>query len=462
MRLRLGWGSVLLLVVVDTGCGSEERGIEPSGRVLSLDDSDSGIVGEGEGDDAGAVAATAAPSVELLDRDFGCKLINRANEYDPTTNQLQTRFNIRGADLGLSLAIDSYLYLFFGDTLGYRAIWSVAEADSVARIPLATVQSDLTTLCRQLDFYVTADPRSVASGEDPTVLRDFAAAFIYPPPGEPLSRFVSSAPLGQPNIPGHLEVPSGVLRDRDQTYVFYASGSVELPFTHPTRSFLARWDEPNTPGYDVVTLLDHLTNGDLGGHFIQISPVQRGDYTYLFGTGLLRRSAIYLARTRDVEDPTEYELYDAVAQRWQRAASLTQSERASIAPIAEQSGVGELSAFYVAKLGLFGLLYQRELRNGTGQIVDNRVLARFSSSPEGRWSDAVTISDMGESEFRAQHCCGATCAGDEILHCERAGLYAAYALPFISADEGVLRVPYLVSTWDPYNVVLFEAAFAVQ
>jgi hypothetical protein len=462
MRLGLGWGSVLLLVVVETGCGSEQRGLEPSGRALSLDDSDGGVPSEGVGDDAGAVVATAAPAVELLDRNFGCKLINRANEYDPTTNQLQTRFNIRGADLGLSLAIGSDLYVFFGDTLGYRAIWSVAEADSVARIPLGTVRADLTTLCSQLDFYVTADSRSVASDEDPTVLRDFAAAFIHPPPGEPLSRFVSNAPLGQPNIPGNLEVPSGVLRDRDQTYVFYASGSVELPFTHPTRSFLARWDDPSTPGYDVVTLLDDLTNGDLGGHFVHISPVHQGDYTYLFGTGLLRLSAIYLARTRDVEDPAAYELYDAVAQRWQRAASLTQSERANLAPLAEQTGVGELSAFYEAKLGVFGLLYQRELRNGTGQIVDNRLLARFSSSPEGRWSDAVTVSDMGESEFRAQHCCGATCVGDEILHCERAGLYAAYALPFISTDEGVLRVPYLVSTWDPYNVVLFEADFALR
>jgi hypothetical protein len=46
------------------------------------------------------------------------------------------------------------------------------------------------------------------------------------------------------------------------------------------------------------------------------------------------------------------------------------------------------------------------------------------------------------------------------MHCAVAGLYGAYILPAISvADAGngarELDIPFLVSTWDPYNVVLF-------
>lgn len=468
MRLRHGWGGLVVAwLLTGSGCGADDPDVQLGATVQHVSGDDAGA-----DDDGGAIVSeppsvtpvtpAAAPQAQLLDREFGCKLLNRADDYDPTANQLQTRFNLRGADLGLSLVIDSELYLFFGDSLGYRTIWSVAEADSIAHIPLATVRNELTSLCRNLDFYVTSDARSVASGEDPSVQRDFAAAFIYSPPGQPVSDFVSAAPLGQPNIPGRLEVPSGVLRDRETTYVFYASGATELPYEHPTRSFLARWDDRSAPGYDVVTLLDDLTNGDLGGHFVHVSPVKVGEYTYLFGSGMMRRSAIYLARTRDVEALSQYELYDAADQRWVRANTLTQAQRIRLTPILEQTGVGELSAFYVAQNGLFGLLYQRELRNGSGDIVDNRVVARFAKSPEGLWTDAITVSDMGESDFRTLHCCGRTCEGDEIVHCDRAGLYAAYALPFITAADGVVKVPYLISTWDPYNVVMFEASFSIE
>jgi hypothetical protein len=50
--------------------------------------------------------------------------------------------------------------------------------------------------------------------------------------------------------------------------------------------------------------------------------------------------------------------------------------------------------------------------------------------------------------------------GAQILHCEAAGLYGAYLLPSITVEPGPgdaveLQLPFVASTWDPYNVVLF-------
>ena len=73
-----------------------------------------------------------------------------------------------------------------------------------------------------------------------------------------------------------------------------------------------------------------------------------------------------------------------------------------------------------------------------------------------------------DPEFRARHCCipGGDCPGERILHCEDAGLYAIYPLPLIttsrSGDAIDLVVPFVASTWQPYNTVLFRTTVRVS
>ena len=70
---------------------------------------------------------------------------------------------------------------------------------------------------------------------------------------------------------------------------------------------------------------------------------------------------------------------------------------------------------------------------------------------------------MFDPAFTAQHGCDAdACRGEQVLHCDAAGVYGAYALPFITQSDALdgsggveLSVPFLLSTWDPYNVALF-------
>jgi len=398
----------------------------------------------------------------LQQRELLCKLINGTGINDPTPNQTHTRFNLKGTDLGIPLVTGSDLHLFFGDSVGYKVIWDFGEdPDAVAHIPLATAQADLTQLCSALDFYVTADVPSVAHGVDSSIQRDFASAYMTPPAGETLSKYISQPPPGFPNIPGTFEVPTGAVEHGGAAYLFYA-GAVELsPRIRATVGYLARWSAPGSsnPAYQILFPVDQLANGALGGHFIQVAPVAHGGFVYLFGTGDYRRSPIHLARkpVDALASPGGEELYDPAKLAWVAAGSLSQAEREAVGPVVESEGVGELSAQWIDEAKLWLLLYQRELHDALGNIVDNRIILRLSAQPQGPWSDPVTIVDMADPSFQAVHCCGSTCQVQQVLHCNKAGLYGAYALPLIASGPGTLDVPFLVSTWDPYNVVLFRA-----
>jgi hypothetical protein len=477
------------IAVLLLACGAPSPA-DPTSGALPSTSSDDGeaTVGPADDDTASTAATTAADGTgdpttgtsgpeptggepapawvpSFVDRTFLCKIVSDTELGDPTENALHTRFNLTGTDLGVPVAVGDALHLLFGDSVGHRVIWPFGEdPDAVGRIPLATVQADPTTLCRELELYVTHDVPSVAAGVDPAIERDFAGAFMLPPPGEAIGDYIADPAGPFPNMPGTFEVPSGALVSDGALYLFYA-GLVEFdPRTRATLGYLARWDAPGAglPTYQIVRPIDRLGDGPLGGHFVQIAPVAQGDGIYLFGTGDYRRSPVSLARipTGALESGAGTELWDAATGTWLDAASSTPAQRQAIAPVFESEGVGELSVQWVPEAELLVALYQRELHDEVGNIVDNRIILRTAGDPTGPWSDAVTVVDMADPAFMAEHCCGESCPGSQILHCLVAGLYGAYMLPTIGVGRGLggvmeLQVPFLASTWDPYNVVLF-------
>ncbi len=399
-------------------------------------------------------------------RTFHCELVQDTTLEDPAENQLQTRFNLTGTDLGIPAVLGDTLYLFFGDTVGYREIWPFGEdPDSVARVPLSAVVTDPTEVCRSLEFAVTADIPSVANDTNPGILRDFAGAFLTPPAGEPIEAYVAQPAGPFPNMPGTFEVPGGALAAGGKIYVFYAGMAELAPTVRMTKSYLAAWDDPLgfAPGYRILRTIDELDpSGPLAGRFIQIAPALHDGFVYLFGTGEYRRSGVHLARVpvTGLEDGAGTEVFDPSSASFVAPGT-------EVAPIFESEGVGEISVAYVEAANAWVALYQRELHDGGGIITDNRIVLRVAAKPEGPWTDVVTVVDMADPAFQAAHCCGATCPGDQILHCDRAGLYGAYLLPAVTVTPGAapgsatLEVPFLASTWDPYGVVLFSTRVAI-
>lgn len=418
------------------------------------------------GDSTGEpVPAAWMPS--FVDRSLACKLVSDTGLDDPTANQTHTRFNLRGTDLGISIAVGDRLLVLFGDTVGYRVIWDFGEdPDAVATIDAAAVRADPSALCDGLTFLVTPDVPSVAAGVDPAIERDFAGATMTPPDGQTVGDYIAQPAGPFDFMPGTFEVPTGALADGDDVWIFYAGLVDPVPGYHATRNYLARWDDPNAatlPAYRIVRPIDDLAGGALGGHFIQVAPVGHDDDVWLFGTGEYRRSGVYVARIdrAALEGGMGTELYDPTQTMWRDADALDAATKAAIVPVFETDGVGELSVQWLDDPGLLVALYQRELHDAQGNLVDNRVVLRTAPAPEGPWSEAVTIVDMADPRFAAAHCCAAVCEGEQILHCGVAGLYGAYLLPVgaaIVGDDGSLELelPFLVSTWDPYNVVLMR------
>lgn len=421
-------------------------------------------------DDSGSAESSTTddappPASRVDDLELLCKLVNAGSIHEPTANATHTRFNLRATDLGVPLVIGDRLHLFFGDTHGYREIWSIGEdPDAVGYADAAAVADDPSVLCSALSFYVTPDVPSVAADTDPSVQRDFAVGWMLPPPGEDVSAYVGRHAPAFPNVPGSFEVPSGALAVGDAAYIFWA-GMAELePRARMTLGYLVRWDAPrDVPVYQIVRPVDALDDGPLGGHFIQVLPFVQDDTVYLLGTGEFRRTGIHLARMplASLETGEDQEVYDPHADAWIDPASLDFATRAAIPPVVESDGVGELGGVFVPGPDVFLVMYQRAEANAQG-LVSNRVYARTAADLTGPWSEALVVIDMFDPDFVAAHCCvQEPCADDQIWQCAQAGLYAAYPLPsprVTPQPDGTFAVdlPFVVSTWIPYNVVLFE------
>ncbi len=410
-------------------------------------------------DDTGAVTVPAPGpfAATLAHLRFGCELINGDTVDRPSANDTHHRFNLLGTDLGVPVVAGSEVFLFFGDTVGYRQIWTWGEdPDSVAHLPLAALEADPSAVCRDLEVLVTPDVPSVAAGVDPSIRRDFAGAAMVAPLGTSVTDFVGDPAGPFPWMPGTFEVPTGGLYQDGRIWLFYA-GLVDFgPPIRPTSSYLVRWDpQSSVPTYEIVRPVDALRGGAMGGGFVQVAPVRWGPDLYLFGTGDFRRSGVTLARLPATELAT-----GAGTSFWDGTSF---GSDPAVPPVFETDGVGELSVVARESDGLVLALYQRELKNADGWLIENRILLRAAPHPTGPWSEPLTVIDMADPGFQAAHCCtGATCPGERILHCDRAGLYGAYLLPALRVEraaDGSIHVeaPFLVSTWDPYNVVTFTA-----
>ena len=477
---------ILVACATPNGGGPTGSGGEGGAAGSMAGSSSSGSIGGagGSGSSSSSSSSTSSSSssssggmpaakltASLSSRTYLCKLINNAFLQDPTTNQTQTRYNLMGTDLGVPVAINNTLHLFFGDTMGYKVIWAPGEdPDSVGQIALTEVQADPSAVCKNLKFYVTPDNPSVANGADPAIQRDFAGVYMTPPAGQNIANYIAQPAGPFTNMPGTFEVPTGGLAQGGKAFLFYAGLVETSPDFRATLGYLARWDSPVTtlPNMQILRPIDSLNNGPLGGHFIQIAPVDDGTHVHLFGTGNYRRSGVYLARlgSSALETGGGEELYNPTTKSWKAAAAMSALERQTLPPLFETDGVGELSVLRIGSAGLYVALYQRQLHDLAGNIIDNRVVFRVSAKAEGPWSDALTIIDSKDAAFQGTHCCGQTCPGNQIIHCNLGWLYGTYLLPTATATPAAggsfdLKLPFVASTWDPYNVVAFTASVHV-
>lgn len=400
------------------------------------------------------------PIPELVSTAERCKLINGVGLEDPTANQTHFRANLMGTDLGIPVRHDDRVFFFFGDTAGFRGIWrfgdSLPDAVGYADESAAALAEDPSLLCSKLRFLGLDPDVSIGPSLDPRIERDFAGTSMTPPPGHTIGEFIHN-PAGHgsfPTLPGDFEVPSGAFSHGGSIYVFFTTVD---PSIQMKGSYLAKWSAPKTtgvPSYDILYHVDQRfdASGPLRGDFINVAAMVHGAYVYLYGTGDYRRSPVHLARKAlaTIEQPGGFERFDGKTRTWVGAA-------AKADPVVAVAGNGEMSVVHYPEIDRFMML------NQLGTPGQNRVVARFSESPEGPWSDAIVVHDMGDPAFRAKYCCTKdACLGEQLFHCDRAGFYGTYLFPEARVlPDGRFVVTYTMSTWDPYNVALMQATFAV-
>ena len=412
-------------------------------------------------DDAADATVHTVPNLGTSDQI--CKLLSNRNTSDPTANNVQYRANVLGADLGIPVDHGGQLYVFFGDTIGFKGIWgggqSHPDAVGYALDPTATVIANPALLCSRLRMVTLPKASSIGPSIDPAIETDFAAGAMAAPTGHTLDEYIRN-PSGPPqqrfaHLPGDFEVPSGAFSHGGAMYVFYTTVVGPNDITMKG-SYLAKWTAPAPtaiPAYQILYGVDQRfdASGPLRGDFINIAAEVHGAYVYLFGTGQYRASNVHLARKAlaTLDTPGGFEHYDATSGQWRAQGSAN-------APIFGPAGFGETSVRYYPELGRWLFLAEELLP------TSNRIIARFADQPEGPWSESIVVHDMADSQFRAAYCCAVEnqCTGRQFFNCNRTGFYGTYLLPGAQLHtDGSFTVLYTMSSFDPYNVALFSTTF---
>ncbi len=191
-------------------------------------------------------------------------------------------------------------------------------------------------------------------------------------------------------------------------------------------------------------------------------PAEAGSVHLLFGSGEYRSSEVYLASqpASGIENPGTIRYFagldDADEPLWDK-------NEANAQPLfsLENPCVGELSVSYNSHIGRWILLY-----NCSGPRGINLRTAKF---PWGPWTESQVIfhpwEDNGYCNFihtswENQQCDNVHDPGREN---EWGGEYGPYQFESLATgSEQSTRIYFTMSTWNPYTVVLMQAALALK
>lgn len=370
------------------------------------------------------------------------KICQVVGEFDrqqgmPTVNATERRFKFWGADLGASFEHKGRLYFLFGDTHPSGGLVRARDADSMA-------VSDTTNPrdCIRLSFLTDPDGG----------FRQLQIPGVYS---------------------GAFAVPTGGFSLNGRMYILATGDHRERG--NVGRSVLARSDDD---GHEFRYLYDisrdkmvHVAPVLVSAGQVQNLPAPDGAGVLLWGSGDFRRSNPHLAflPAGAVEDTSALRHFaglDPVTQapRWS-------ADEAESVPLFDQPCLGELSAGWNAFLQKWMLLY-------TCGGPRAATFLRTADQPWGPWSAPEALVDPAREDGE----CGFISAGrppqqqPALLQLVRLGrrchtvsdphtpftpgeAYGPYLIsPFTEGEPGLSSTIYfLVSTWNPYTVVLMQA-----
>jgi len=384
----------------------------------------------------GAAGVDAKPPLLRYVPGSTIKLEQLVGEEDKERHQLTrsrtaTRYGLQGTDLGYSFEHQGRVYFLFGDTVGRvgRALDTIATTD--VPDPEQGVRLDFLTVGSE---YLTIQPPGIRMG-----------AFEVP---------VSGISLG-----GQMYVVVSTNHSMDRT----TDRSVLTRFTPPA-IFQPLRTISQLPAGRFIKMSLHAEPGP--GPIASVPP--GGPFVIVWGTGVYRHSDAYLSivpvATFETGEGTRY------FAGLNAAGTPTWSVRESDAtPIVQNGTMGDLSVTWCKDLGLWLMTYDSRPPAPRG------ILLSYSRTPWGPWTEHQivfnAIRDGALGKFI--HDPGAQpddgLAGPVIGKGQanpaavRGGGYAPYVVERFTKLEGTeLSLYYVLSTWNPYVVVLMRSRLRVE
>ena len=352
--------------------------------------------------------------------------------HQPTRSRTVTRYQLQGTDLGYSFEHEGRAYFLFGDTMG--------------------------ALGQALDTIATTDARDPELG----VRLDFLTV-----PGRP---YLTIRPPGISM--GAFETPIGGISLRGQMYIAIRTNHAEDWSTD--RSVLTRFNPPSTfrplrtisqsPAGRFLTISMHAEpdQGSMPGM------PSGGPFVFIWGTARYRQSDAYLSivPSANIESGQGTRYFAGLDAKG--APTWSESE-SNARPVIQNGTMGDVSVTWCKDLRLWLMTWDSRLPAPPGilfsysrtpwgpwsepQIVFNAArdgaLGKFIHDPGVRPDDGVAgpVIGKGQTNPRAVH----------------GGAYAPYVVErWTKVRDGELDLYYVLSTWNPYVVVLMKSRFRIQ
>lgn len=347
----------------------------------------------------------------------------------PTISRTVAWYGLQGTDLGYSFEHQGRAYFLFGDTVGRldRALDTIATTD--ARNPEQGVRLDFLTVG---DRYLTVEPPGISMG-----------AFEVP---------VSGISLG-----GEMYVVVSTNHSVDRS----TDRSVLMKFTPPAM-FKPLRTISQLPAGHFIKMSMHAEPGQTAGL------PRGGPYIIIWGTGVYRKSDAYLSIVPAAHFETgQGTLYFSGLDA---AGAPSWSENESDAkPIVRNGTMGDLSVTWCKDLGLWLMTYDSR------QPAPRGILFSYSRTPWGPWSEpqivfnAIRDGALGKfihdpkgqpDDGLAGPVIGKGRKNPEAVH---GGAYAPYVVErWTKLQDSELNIHYVLSTWNPYVVVLMKSRMRVE
>ena len=351
--------------------------------------------------------------------------------HQPTRSRTGTRYHIQGTSLGSSFEHEGHAYFLFGDAMGQ--------------------------LGRSLDPIATTNATDPERGVQLDFLTAGAAPYLtIQPPG------ISMGPF---------EVPVSGISVGGQMYVVVSTNhSQDMP---TDRSVLTKFIPPAT--FEPLRTISQLPAGRfirMSMHAQQGSPAglpPGGPFILMWGTGEYRKSDVFLSIVSASQLETGKGAHYFAGLNAAGAPTWSDNE-SDATPITNGGMIGDLSVTWCKELGLWLMTYDH-LKAPFGVVFS------YSRTPWGPWSEpellfnAMRDGAIGKfiHEVSADHKDGLAgpIFGGPAMQSNPGGIrgfpYAPYVVERWTRVQGSeLNLYYVLSTWNPYVVVLMKSQLQVE